>query len=930
MITPITSKTFEDYLNCETKAYLRWINETGEKNSFGEWTQMQNAVYIRSGIENLCKGIPPDECPKNQTDTESLKKAKWRLTVNFGARSTTLQSSIHALIRISTTKKNQPVELIPIRFILNNQLTKNDKLLLAFDGLVISQLLGRAPSLGKIIHGENYFAQKIKMSPLMHEVLKTLKKITALVSRNSPPELILNRHCVKCEFQTQCRRKAIERDDLSLLSAMSLKERKKLNNKGIFTVTQLSYTFRPRRRARRVSGRPEKYYYSLKALAIREHKIHVVGDERLKIDGMPVYLDVEGVPDRKFYYLIGMRVNTFREPIQHSFWANHFEDEEKIWWDFIEILSGIKNPVLIYYGRFEIDFLKQMADRYGGALPDSAVANAIKSSINLLSYVYARIYFPTYSNGLKDIAKYLGFQWSMENATGIQSILWRREWEHNKDSSLKNRLVTYNAEDCEALNVLTQYLIDLDLGTNKSELPSSRGRAFIKVDSLRRESPFNFKRNQFQLKEMDQINRAAYWDYQREKVFIKSSKRPTKTHHSISNRSRGKLPVNKVILCSRPSRCPHCGHRNLSRHTSHKTTILDIRFGRSSMKRWVTHYFFYRYLCSSCGRTFASLKRNSNGHKYGQNIQALSIYMNIQLRIPQIQVVQFFNQIFGLQLSWTTTHEFKKRAATLYTITYEHLINKILKGEVIHIDETRVNVKGMIGYIWVFTSLEEVVYIYSPTREGDLVQLLLKDFKGVLISDFYSAYDSINCAQQKCLIHLIRDLNDDLFKEPFNREMKELATEFSGLLKSVIETTERFGLKKRFLRKHKYHVDCFFKALSRREYHTETAAKFKKRFEKNRNRLFTFLDYDGVSWNNNNAEHAIKALVKLRRDFGGVTTERGVKDYMVLLSICETCSFKRVSFLEFLLSGERNIDAFIAGGLRQGRNRVSNSSLRLI
>ena len=46
------------------------------------------------------------------------------------------------------------------------------------------------------------------------------------------------------------------------------------------------------------------------------------------------------------------------------------------------------------------------------------------------------------------------------------------------------------------------------------------------------------------------------------------------------------------------------------------------------------------------------------------------------------------------------------------------------------------------------------------------MQQLLKDFKGVLVSDFYAAYDSLRCAQQKCLIHLIRDLNEDLYKEP--------------------------------------------------------------------------------------------------------------------------------------------------------------------
>jgi len=58
--------------------------------------------------------------------------------------------------------------------------------------------------------------------------------------------------------------------------------------------------------------------------------------------------------------------------------------------------------------------------------------------------------------------------------------------------------------------------------------------------------------------------------------------------------------------------------------------------------------------------------------------------------------------------------------------------------------------------------MEEVAYVYAETREGELLHTLLKDFKGVLVSDFYAAYDSIHCPQQKCLIHLIRDLNDDV------------------------------------------------------------------------------------------------------------------------------------------------------------------------
>src|ERR1700694_3564309 len=89
-----------------------------------------------------------------------------------------------------------------------------------------------------------------------------------------------------------------------LLSGMTEKERRKLHEKGIFTVTQLSYTFRPSRRPKRLRAKPEQYRHSLRALAIRQKKVHIIGNPEIKIEGTPVYIDVEGLPDRDFYYLI--------------------------------------------------------------------------------------------------------------------------------------------------------------------------------------------------------------------------------------------------------------------------------------------------------------------------------------------------------------------------------------------------------------------------------------------------------------------------------------------------------------------------------------------------------------------------------------------------------------------------------------------------
>jgi hypothetical protein len=38
--------------------------------------------------------------------------------------------------------------------------------------------------------------------------------------------------------------------------------------------------------------------------------------------------------------------------------------------------------------------------------------------------------------------------------------------------------------------------------------------------------------------------------------------------------------------------------------------------------------------------------------------------------------------------------------------------------------------------VWVFASLEEVVFMYKPTREGEFLHKMLKSFEGVLVSGF--------------------------------------------------------------------------------------------------------------------------------------------------------------------------------------------------
>jgi predicted RecB family nuclease len=900
----VSTQLFEAYLDCPTKCWLRSRSEPATGNIYAEWAREQNEAYLAVGRRRLLAAVPESDRVAAPPVERNLMKATWRLAVELRLRTNNLESSLWAVER-APQGRGKPTHFVPYRFKSANKLTKNDRLSLAFDAFVLSEMVARAVTVGKIIHGDRYVISTVKLPSLVRGVQKRIKAIAALLVDASPPNLVLNRHYGQCEFQTRCRRRAIEKDELTLLSGMSENERKKFHDKGIFTVTQLSYTFRPRRRGRRSLGKQEKHHHSLRALAIRENRIHTVDLLEPKFNGIPVYLDVEGLPDQDFYYLIGVRVGAGDSASQYCCWADDKDGEKRIWNEFIDVISALPNPQIIHFGNYETVFLKRMSERYGVPREGSTAATAIKDALNLLSFIFARIYFPTFSNGLKEIASYLGLHWSGSPASGLESIVWRCRWEASKDEGEKQALLDYNREDCQALELVSNRLVGLHRETS-ADCPSSD---VVRTSDMKRESPFGFKRNEFVLPEMETINKAAYWDYQRERVYVKSQRRSARKLKRPAS-SRSELKPNVTIEYPRPSACLTCKSKPVYRHGKRSKIVIDLKFMRHGIKRWVARHIAQQYRCPSCKSTFYPPDRSWTSKRYGQNLVAYAIYQTIELRLPQSRVAAGMNQLFGLSISRSTTNRFKIDTAQTYQCTYDELLKRLCSGRLLHVDETTVSVMGKDNYVWVLTSMEEVAYVYSPTREGSTIQTMLKSFSGVLVSDFYAAYDAIKCPQQKCLIHFIRDLNDELLNHPYDEGLKRLVEDFACLVKRMVETVDRCGLKKRFLKKHGGSVDRFYKTSLDAFGGSEAASKIVERLQKYRDKMFTFMKFDDVPWNNNNAEHAVKAFASLRRVMEGPTTEKGIKDFLVLLSICETCKYKNVNFLDFLRSGSQDIDDF--------------------
>ena len=788
---------------------------------------------------------------------------------------------------------------IPVRIFPGARLSESDRTVLGFDGLVLERARGDIPSRGIAIIGPGLRRSLVGLPALVDRARKTLEA-TRVLAASPPPQLTLNRHCARCDFQSECRQRAADADDLSLMTGLKASDLAVARRRGIFTVTQLSYTFRARRR-RRI-----RHEWSLQALSIREKRTHVFGAVDLpsrSAGAIALFLDVEGDPDSDRYYLVGVRFASANGTTQFSFWADLAEQERVVWQQLLDLLEGLPDYTLFHYGSYETRFIRRMEKRYSSYKPDIS-ARLRERATNVLALIHGWIHFPTLSNGLKDIAGLLGFHWSGPVGTGLECALWRRRWEHQADVGLRDEIIRYNSEDCAALETVVDAIYAIRDGRDGTAVDAST--------LLARGIRGKFKKNDFVLPELAVINSCAYFDYQNNRVLLRTNPVVRKALQRSERVASVRPRVNCIVELRSVSRCPECRVERPYLNARLRKRVVDLRFGPGYVKRWVTEYRSAQYRCRSCGETWLPRKYRAVRSKQGRDLGCWLVYQVIAHKQPAGAIVDTLREAFGIVISRQRVHLAKQEFASFYRRTYEGILRRLARAPMVQVDETKANVLGYPGYVWVFASGEDVAFAYAAGRDATVLQSVLATFRGVLVSDFYAAYESMPCPQQKCLIHLIRDLNDDLFANQLDPELRELVQGVSGVLRPIVSTIDEHGLRRRHLRKHQAMVDRFFGQLERREYRSEPAEKNRARLLRCQSKLFTFLDHDGVPWNNNGAEHAIKEFAALRRTIGGTSTEQGMKDYLTLLSIRQSLRMRGLGFLDFLRAGTPDLLRFAA------------------
>ncbi len=903
---PITSEIFVAFTQCPLKAFnLLFEDNNGVPHEYVRITEDKARRNQNSRIRSLNE----KSCDVRPYDMEHLKDGS-EFLVNAVLEARDLRAECGVLARCATPSALGEHSYEPTLFLGTHSIPKEKRRELCFAGHVLTQIQHTSPVAGRLV-GADGKAHKFKLdkpSKTITPVLGPLREWISTRDEEVPP-LVLNKYCDCCEFRGPCEMRATMEDNISLLSGVTPKMMRVYKKRGIFTVKQLSYTYRVSRKKRRNKARQPTRKPELQALAIRTGKVFLLETPQLPAGPVELVLDIEGNPDEDLFYLFGLLISDSTGRIYRPFWANDSHDEADVWQHFLETVSQYPDAPIYHFGSYESKAVEKLARRY--ACDGHVLTQRL---VNVNKFIYGKVYFPVRSHSLKHIGRFLGVSWTSPEASGLQTLVWRHRWDETQDPSYRNLLLTYNEEDCCAVRKLVDELSQV---SEREDLVSDADfPQYHKPRSARPDNPIHG--------DLDSILRFAHGDWDTNEVYfdtdrltvrVGKKKRTTQADHT--RRKRVHRPTRAVQVPS-ATECLHCGIESMTPcKRMAQRVLVDLVFTKRGVRKTVTKYWGFTGRCQKCGR-YRNPPQLTRGHPplYGQGFKVWITYQRLLLGSPYTRIRNLIEDVFHERMPETLMRVYIRDTAARYYKTENLLIDQIRSSPFVHADETTIKIRGVSWYVWVFTDGSHVVFKLSETRETSLVHELVGDYGGVLVSDFYPGYDAVKCRQQKCWVHLIRELNNDLWKAPYDTELAAFAQDIKDLIVPILACVQKHGLRKRNLGKFRKQIEQFYsRTIDDQWYKSDNASKFQSHFSRYRHSLFTFLDENGIPWHNNVAENAIRPIV-FQRGISGSFSESMTHEYLRLLSVSETCRFQGKSLLKFLLSGETDLDEF-----RKGRRR---------
>jgi hypothetical protein len=247
----------------------------------------------------------------------------------------------------------------------------------------------------------------------------------------------------------------------------------------------------------------------------------------------------------------------------------------------------------------------------------------------------------------------------------------------------------------------------------------------------------------------------------------------------------------------------------------------------------------------------------------------------------------YLETIHQLHLSAGAIVEVVKRVAEAGRATVQGVRERIRGSEVVMADETGWREDGTNGYVWTFSTERERYFLRRGRGKLVVDEVLGARFSGVLVSDFYAAYNHYEGMHQRCWAHLLRDVHELTEMYPEDKRLHEWAEDIHEVYRqaTVFESPdERARLRAQ------QHFEAMLLERCRPYLKDQEAAqrKLSQRIQKHLPELFVFVANPLVPADNNGAERSLRPLVTSRKISGGTRSPKGSEAKMLLASLFGT------------------------------------------
>ena len=333
--------------------------------------------------------------------------------------------------------------------------------------------------------------------------------------------------------------------------------------------------------------------------------------------------------------------------------------------------------------------------------------------------------------------------------------------------------------------------------------------------------------------------------------------------------------------------CPDCGGTLEDTGEFDEHTVEDLPPPRVEVHRYRRH----RQRCTCCRQVSQpAAPPHVADACVGPRTRLLTGYCRAHPGISLGKSTALWDEVSGLKPSRAGALGHIQWASALVDPVVQRLFELLKSEPVIHAEETGGRINGKNVWVWCFCNPRLALFLVDEHRSGAVVKRVLGDsLPGVLVTDFYAADHALDCRQQKCLVHLLRELHtlrDEATAAAKDGDIQPLLTRRQDAI-ALGKTRDTLAAGDFTPARQKLESRLDVLIFTRPQ--DKDCQRINKRLVNHRSELFCFLEVEGVPPDNNAGERDIRSVAAARADGGVNRTKAGATAFANLKSIVRTC-----------------------------------------